>query len=108
MAMAVLVRVMLNNRQVWPTGGWRRMEGNSIGTQWPYVANAAAVVPMEATAEVEAGDRLSFIVNKVRDPDRVYDGLRPYESLTRMEKFTGLRRSSAAIEDFSQSWKALR
>jgi hypothetical protein len=64
----VLVRVMLNDRQVWPTGGWQRMEGNFIGTQWAYLANAAATVPLEATAEVEVGDKLSFIVNKFGTP----------------------------------------
>jgi hypothetical protein len=60
----VLARVMLNDHQVWPTGGWQRASGNFIGTLWGYIANASEPMPVDASVDVLAGDKLIFIVNK--------------------------------------------
>jgi hypothetical protein len=60
----VLARVMLNDRQVWPTGGWQGASGNYIGTLWAYAANATESVPLDASVDVARGEKLVFIVNK--------------------------------------------
>lgn len=44
-------KILLNDRPIWPA------------TNWQYVANATARVPFEFQAEVQAGDRLVFLVN---------------------------------------------
>ena len=43
--------MLLNGQQVWPATGWQ------------YVANATVRVPFEFNAEVQAGDKLVFLVN---------------------------------------------
>jgi len=64
----VLARVMLNDRQVWPTGGWQGASGNYIGTLWDYVANATESRPLDASIDVARGDKLLFILNKYGTP----------------------------------------
>ncbi|WP_165224059.1 hypothetical protein [Aquisphaera insulae] len=45
-------RIMHNGRQVWPASGWQ------------YIASAAVTVPFDLTADVKAGDTLSFEVGR--------------------------------------------
>jgi hypothetical protein len=59
----VLARVMLNDRQIWPT----KLEDRAWFWQhrdWRYVANATAPVPVESSAHVVAGDKVVFVLNK--------------------------------------------
>ena len=44
-------KILLNGQQVWPA------------TNWQYVANATVRAPFEFNAEVQAGDKLIFLVN---------------------------------------------
>jgi hypothetical protein len=44
-------KVLQNDRQIWPAAGWQ------------YVPNATVRIPFEARAEVNAGDKLVFLVN---------------------------------------------
>jgi hypothetical protein len=44
-------KVLLNDQQVWPATGWQ------------YVANATVRVPFDFSTEVQAGDKLIFLVN---------------------------------------------
>ncbi len=48
----VNVKILLNDKQIWPTAGWQ------------YVANATVSVPFDMRADVGPGDRLVFLVNK--------------------------------------------
>ena len=59
----VLARVMLNDRQIWPT----KLEDRAWFWQhrdWRYVANATAPVPVESSTHVVAGDKVVFVLNK--------------------------------------------
>jgi hypothetical protein len=47
----VNAKVLLNDRQVWPSNGWA------------YSANAMVTVPFDFTVDVSAGDKLLFVVN---------------------------------------------
>ena len=64
----VLARVMLDDRQVWPTGGWQGASGNYIGTLWTYAADATESLPLDASIDVARGEKLEFIVNKYGTP----------------------------------------
>ncbi len=46
------VKILLNDRQIWPAQGWQP------------VANATVSVPFDVRADVKPGDRLVFLVNK--------------------------------------------
>ncbi len=47
----VNVRILVNDRQVWPAAGWE------------YVANANVRTPFDVGVDVQAGDRVLFLVN---------------------------------------------
>ena len=50
----VNAKVLLNDRQIWPASGWQ------------HVANATTTAPFDVNADVNAGDKLVFLVNMNR------------------------------------------
>ncbi len=53
----VIARVVLNDDQIWPVKDW-------LHKKWEYIPNADSKIPVDAEADVRAGDRLAFIVNR--------------------------------------------
>jgi len=60
----VIARVVLNDDQIWPAKDW-------LHKKWEYIPNADSKIPVDAEADVRAGDRLAFIVNRSEAPVQI-------------------------------------
>jgi hypothetical protein len=86
----VIVRIAQNENQIWPANDW-------LHKKWEYVPNADSKVPVDAEANVLAGDRVAFIVNRFGTPGSDLTAFDPAivysngEAHTASQEFTGLQ-----------------
>jgi len=66
----VLAKVLLNDRQIWPSKDWHDSDWADVAYGWMYVANSTVNVPLRTTVDVAAGDKLYFVLNRFGSPVR--------------------------------------
>jgi hypothetical protein len=60
----VLARVLVNDRQVWPSPDGHDENWAAVSYGWTAVANSTVRMPLRTTVDVVAGDKVRFVLNR--------------------------------------------